>query len=70
MQFHQRLYHKDITKGLTNEVINDPVLLQHIITGDKSWVYGYNIKTKASLEAHMWAKTKKSKCKCIISDGY
>ena len=26
---------------------NDPDLLKKVITGDESWVYGYDIETKA-----------------------
>ena len=34
---------------MINEVANDPTLLQRIITGNESWMYSYDIETKAQL---------------------
>ena len=32
---------------LLNSVHNDPNLLQRVLTGDESWIYGYDVETKA-----------------------
>ena len=44
-----------IVQEMLNDVNNDPDLLLRVITGDKSWVYGYDIETKAQLS--QWKHT-------------
>lgn len=41
----------DIAQKLVNEVNNDPELLETVITRDKTWVYGYDVKTKVTWRA-------------------
>ena len=38
---------------------NDPDLLQKTITADESWVYGYDIETKA--QSSQWSKSQDRK---------
>ena len=42
-------YGKNIAQEILDAVRDDPNLLQRIITCDKSWVYGYDVETKAQL---------------------
>ena len=39
--------HITIAQEMLNDVNDDPDLLKRVITGDKSWVYGYDVETKA-----------------------
>ena len=38
---------KHIAEEILDSVRYDPYLLQRVITGDASWVYGYDVETKA-----------------------
>ena len=40
---------------------NDPDLLKKVITGDESWVYGYDIETKAQLS--QWKRPEEPRAK-------
>ena len=44
-----------IAPEMLNDVNDDPNLLKRIITGDKSWVYGYDVETKA--QSSQWKHT-------------
>jgi len=46
LNFDQKQRRVDIAQEL-NEVNNDPDLLKTVITGDETWVYGYDVETKA-----------------------
>ena len=37
----------NIAEDILDSVRDDPNLLQAVITGDESWVYGYDVETKA-----------------------
>ena len=37
-----------------NDVNDDPDLLKRVITGDKTWVYGYDVETKA--QSSQWKR--------------
>ena len=37
----------DVTRELLNIVNDNPDFLKRVITGDESWMYGYDIETKA-----------------------
>lgn len=45
--FEQKHQQIEVTQESLNEVNDDAALLKRIITGDETWVYGYNIETKA-----------------------
>ncbi|XP_018346773.1 PREDICTED: histone-lysine N-methyltransferase SETMAR-like [Trachymyrmex septentrionalis] len=47
LNFDQKQHRVDIAQELLNEVNNDPELLKTVITGDETWVYGYDVETKA-----------------------
>lgn len=38
-----------IDQELLNDINYDPDFLKKVITGDESWVYGYDIETKAQM---------------------
>ena len=66
-----RTYDADWREMLTT-LNDDPDLLKKVITGDQSWVYGYDIETKA--QSSQWKRpeeTKKSmsslvKCEVLL----
>ena len=44
-----------IAQEIWNDVNDDPDLLKKIITGDESWVYSYDVETKA--RSSQWKHT-------------
>lgn len=46
LNFTQKQCRVEVAQDLLNECNNDPMLLKHIITGDETWVYGYDVETK------------------------
>lgn len=47
LNFDQKRNRMNIAQELLNDVNDDPNLLQRVITGDETWVYGYDVETKA-----------------------
>ena len=47
LNFDQKQRSMDIAQEMLTMFNNDPDLLKKVITGDESWVYGYDIETKA-----------------------
>ncbi|XP_011874818.1 PREDICTED: putative uncharacterized protein FLJ37770 [Vollenhovia emeryi] len=47
LTFDQKQHRINTATELLNSVRDDPNLLQRVITGDESWVYGYDVETKA-----------------------
>ena len=47
--FEQKQRRIDIAQEILATFNNDPDLLKKVITRDESWVYGYDIITKAKL---------------------
>ncbi|XP_011049530.1 PREDICTED: putative uncharacterized protein FLJ37770 [Acromyrmex echinatior] len=47
LNFDQKQHRINIVKELLDSVRDDPNVLQRVITGDESWVYGYDVETKA-----------------------
>ena len=45
--FDQKQHRKNIAQELLDSVSDEPNLLQRVITGNESWVYGYDVETKA-----------------------
>ena len=45
----QKQVHLDIAQDLLQTTDDNPVYLNSVITGDESWVYGYDPETKAQL---------------------
>ncbi|XP_043071211.1 protein GVQW3-like [Drosophila grimshawi] len=43
----QKQHRMNIANEMLDSVRDDPNLLQRVITGDESWVYGYDVETKA-----------------------
>jgi len=46
LNFDQKNRRMSIAQELLDDVNDDPDLLKRVITGDESWVYGYDIETK------------------------
>ena len=44
-----------IAQEMLNDVNDDPDLLKKVRTGDESWVYGYDVETKA--QSPQWKHT-------------
>ena len=49
LNFEQKQHRMDIAQEMLTTFNNDPDLLKRVITTDESWVYGYDIETKAQL---------------------
>ena len=47
INFEQKEHRMDIAQEMLMTFNDDTDFLKKVITGDKSWVYGYNIETKA-----------------------
>lgn len=54
LNFEQKQRRMDIAQELLNIVNDDPDFLKKVITGDESWVYGYDIETKA--QSSQWKR--------------
>ncbi|XP_050528011.1 protein GVQW3-like [Daktulosphaira vitifoliae] len=52
LNFDQKNRRMSIALELLNDVNDDPDLLKRVITGDESWVYGYDIETK--VQSSQW----------------
>lgn len=52
LNFDQKNRRMSIAQELLNDVNDDPDLLKRVITGDESWVYGYDIETK--VQSSQW----------------
>ena len=63
LNFDQKQRRVDIAQELLNEVNNDPELLKTVITGDETWVYGYDVETKA--QSSQWKLPKEPRPKKI-----
>ena len=46
LNFEQNQRHMDIAQETLTTFTDDPDLLRKVITGDESWMYGYDIETK------------------------
>ena len=49
LNFEQKQRPIDIVQEMLTTLNDDPDLLKKVITGDKLWVYGFDIETKAKL---------------------
>ena len=47
--FEQKQRRMEVAQESLNEVNDDAELLKRIITGDETWVYGYDVETKSQL---------------------
>jgi len=47
LNFDQKQHRINIAQDMLNDVNDDPDLLKRVITGDETWVYGYDVETKA-----------------------
>ncbi|KYN41646.1 hypothetical protein ALC56_03947 [Trachymyrmex septentrionalis] len=47
LNFDQKQRRMNIAQDMLNDVNDDPDLLKRVITGDETWVYGYDVETKA-----------------------
>ena len=52
LNFDQKQHRMNIAQELLNEVNDDPELIKRVITGDETWVYGYDIETK--VQSSQW----------------
>ena len=55
LNFDQKTRRMTIALEMLNDVNDDPDLLKRVITGDKSWVYGYDVEHKA--QSSQWKHT-------------
>ena len=55
LNFDQKQHHINIAQKILDSVRDDPNLIQRAITGDESWVYGYDVETKA--QSSQWKLT-------------
>ena len=46
LNFEQKTRGMTMAQEMLNDVNDDPDLLERVITGDESWVYGYYVETK------------------------
>ena len=46
LNFDQKQHRINIAKELLDSIRDDPNVLQRVITGDESWVYGYDVESK------------------------
>ena len=54
LNFDQKNRRMSIAQELLNDVNDDPDLLKRVITGDETWVYGYDVETKA--QSSQWKR--------------
>ena len=54
LNFQQKLNRKNISEESLAAVNEDPNLIKRIITGDETWVYGYDVETKA--QSSQWKR--------------
>lgn len=45
LNFGQKQYQKTTAENMISEANNNPISIKCIITGDKTWVYEFDIKT-------------------------
>ncbi|KAK5639193.1 hypothetical protein RI129_011685 [Pyrocoelia pectoralis] len=57
----------DIAKELLDSVRYDPNLLQRVITGDESWVYGYDVETNLNHRNVRFRMSQDRKMRCLGS---
>ena len=55
LNFDQKTRRMNIAQEMLNDVNDDPDLLKRVISGDESWVYGYDVETKA--QSSQWKHT-------------
>ncbi|UYV68489.1 hypothetical protein LAZ67_5004482 [Cordylochernes scorpioides] len=48
----QKQHRMNIANEMLDSVLDDPNLLQRVITGDEAWVYGYDVETK--VQSSQW----------------
>ena len=46
LNFDQKTHRMTIAQEMLNDVNDDPDLLKRVITGEESWVFGYDVETK------------------------
>ena len=47
LNFGQKQHRMDISQEMLTKLNNDSDLLKKVLTGDESWVYGYDSEAKA-----------------------
>lgn len=57
LNFDQKSRRMSISQEMLNDVNDDPDLLKRVITGDETWVYGYDVETKA--QSSQWKQLRK-----------
>ena len=61
LNFDQKTRRMTIAQGMFNDVNDDPDLLKKVITGNESWLYGYDVETKA--QSSQWKHTESTRPK-------
>ena len=67
LNFEQKQSHMDIAREMLTTFNDHPDLIKMDITGDESWVYGYEIATKAQLS--QWKRPKEPRQKNYANFG-
>lgn len=55
LNFEQKQRRMEVAQESLNEVNNDAELLKRLITGDETWVYGYDVETK--VQSSQWRRS-------------
>ena len=61
LNFEQKSRRMDITQKMLMTLNNDPDLRKKVVAGDQSWVFGYDIETKA--QSWQWKSPEEQKPK-------
>lgn len=61
LNFQQKQHRVTIAEQMLADVADDPDLLKRVITGDETWVYGYDIETKT--QSPQWQFPRESRPK-------
>lgn len=56
--------HMGIARQLLNGVNNDPDSPEKVITGGKTWIYGYNVETEA--QSSLWKRLEQPGGFCLV----
>ena len=66
LNFDQKTRRMTIAQEMLNDVNDDPDLLKRVITGDESWVYGYDVESKAQFSQWKYTESPRPKKACQV----
>jgi hypothetical protein len=50
----QKALHISVCRELKQQARDDPIFISNIITGEETWVYGYDPQTKQQQQLSQW----------------